>query len=105
MKGVSAIETPTVAVSRVAWSLMINQVSVSSAISTKANSPDWPSVAATSTDRFHVWFSTLLEEGFYMAPSPYEAAFFSAAHTHEHMERFLAAAERTLAHVHAEVPA
>ena len=65
----------------------------------------WPSVEATSTDRFHVWFSTLLEEGFYMAPSPYEAAFFSAAHTHEHMERFLAAAERTLAHVHAEVPA
>lgn len=66
---------------------------------------DWPSVEATSTERFHVWFSTMLAEGFYMAPSPYEAAFFSAAHTHEHMERFLAAAERTLAHVHAEVPA
>jgi glutamate-1-semialdehyde 2,1-aminomutase len=66
---------------------------------------DWPSVEATSAERFHTWFSTMLEEGFYMAPSPYEAAFFSAAHTHEQMDRFLAAAERTLAHVHAEVPA
>lgn len=66
---------------------------------------DWPSVEATSTERFHTWFSTMLEEGFYMAPSPYEASFFSAAHTHEQMERFLAAAERTLAQVHSEVPA
>jgi len=66
---------------------------------------DWPTVAATSTERFELWFTTMLEEGFYLAPSPYEACFFSAAHTEEQMERFLAAAERTLEHVHQEVAA
>ncbi len=66
---------------------------------------DWPTVAATSAERFGAWFTGMLERGFYLAPSPYEACFFSAAHTAHDIDRFLEAAERTLADVHQEVPA
>ncbi len=62
---------------------------------------DWPTVEACSVDRFAAWFSRMLEAGFYMAPSPFEASFLSAAHTEENIARFLDAAERTLAEVHA----
>ncbi len=66
---------------------------------------DWPTASATSAERFAVWFSGMLEEGFWLAPSPFEASFLSAAHTEHDIDRFLEAAERTLARVHDEVPA
>ncbi len=66
---------------------------------------DWPTVEATSADRFAAFFTGMLEEGFYLAPSPYEALFLSGAHTTEEIDRFLQAAERQLTRVHAEVTA
>ena len=66
---------------------------------------DWPAVARTSTERFASWFLGMLEEGVYLAPSPYEALFLSTAHTEDDIARFLASAATVLSRVHTEVPA
>jgi len=46
--------------------------------------------------RFKQFFYGMLERGFYLPPSPFEAAFVSLAHTNEDIGDFLAAAEETL---------
>ncbi|TLS76385.1 glutamate-1-semialdehyde-2,1-aminomutase [Mariprofundus erugo] len=46
---------------------------------------------------FGRFFNAMLEEGVYLAPSQYEAAFMSAAHTDEDVENTIAAANRALA--------
>jgi len=46
---------------------------------------------------FGRYFNAMLEEGVYLAPSQYEAAFMSAAHTDEDIENTIAAAGRALA--------
>ncbi len=46
----------------------------------------------TDAERFSGWFHGLLSRGVYVAPSPYEAAFVSLAHTEELIDRTLAAA-------------
>ena len=48
-------------------------------------------------DRFEAFFGAMLEEGIYLAPSPYECAFVSLAHGDAEVERTLAAAEKALA--------
>ena len=47
-------------------------------------------------DRFNAFFAAMLEEGIYLAPSPYECAFVSLAHGDAEVEQTLAAAERAL---------
>ncbi|WP_038247655.1 glutamate-1-semialdehyde 2,1-aminomutase [Ghiorsea bivora] len=46
---------------------------------------------------FGKFFNEMLNEGIYLAPSQYEAAFVSAAHTDEDIDNTIAAAERVLA--------
>ena len=46
---------------------------------------------------FGKYFNAMLDEGVYLAPSQYEAAFMSAAHTDEDIENTIAAAGRALA--------
>ncbi|MDX8398272.1 MAG: glutamate-1-semialdehyde 2,1-aminomutase [Mariprofundaceae bacterium] len=46
---------------------------------------------------FGKFFNAMLEEGVYLAPSQYEAAFVSAAHSDEDIDNTIAAAERVLA--------
>lgn len=46
---------------------------------------------------FGRFFNEMLNEGIYLAPSQYEAAFVSAAHTDEDINNTIAAAERVLA--------
>jgi len=46
---------------------------------------------------FGKFFNAMLDEGIYLAPSQYEAAFMSAAHTDEDIENTIAAAGRALA--------
>ncbi|MDQ7001926.1 MAG: glutamate-1-semialdehyde 2,1-aminomutase [Ghiorsea sp.] len=46
---------------------------------------------------FGKFFNGMLDEGVYLAPSQYEAAFVSAAHTDEDIDNTLAAASRVLA--------
>lgn len=51
----------------------------------------------SNTARFRAYFKTLLSNGVYIAPSPFEAGFVSLAHTGEDLERTLAAADLALA--------
>lgn len=45
---------------------------------------------------FRRWFHGMLEEGFYLPPSPFEAAFLSLAHTEAEIDATVAAAKRVL---------
>ena len=48
---------------------------------------------------FRRFFAAMLEEGIYLAPSPYEAGFVSLAHKKRDIAQTLDAAERALAKV------
>ncbi len=53
---------------------------------------DWESAKRADTERFGRFFRAMLEQGIYIAPSQFEAAFVSAAHTEEDIEKTIAAA-------------
>jgi glutamate-1-semialdehyde 2,1-aminomutase len=53
---------------------------------------DWESAKRSDTARFGRFFRHMLEQGIYLAPSQYEAAFVSAAHTEEDIRRTIAVA-------------
>lgn len=55
---------------------------------------DWDSASKSDTRTFGRFFHAMLNEGVYLAPSQYEAAFMSLAHTDEVVDSTLAAAER-----------
>ncbi len=48
---------------------------------------DYDSAKTADTKKFAVYFNEMLERGIYLAPSQFEAAFVSAAHTHEDIEK------------------
>ena len=50
----------------------------------------------SNEQRFRVFFHAMLEQGIYLAPSCYEAAFVSLAHGDAELDATLAAAERAL---------
>jgi len=58
---------------------------------------DWESAKVSDTSRFGRYFRAMLERGVYLAPSQFEAAFLSAAHTDEDIEHTLAAAKEAFA--------
>jgi glutamate-1-semialdehyde 2,1-aminomutase len=53
---------------------------------------DWESAKGCDTARFGQFFRGMLERGVYLAPSQFEAAFVSAAHTEEDIRQTIAAA-------------
>jgi glutamate-1-semialdehyde 2,1-aminomutase len=53
---------------------------------------DWESAKRCDTARFGRFFRAMLKQGIYLAPSQFEAAFLSAAHTEEDISRTIAAA-------------
>ena len=57
---------------------------------------DFASASTSDTGLFARFFRGMLERGIYMAPSQFEAAFVSAAHSDEDVERTLAACAGTL---------
>jgi len=57
---------------------------------------DFAGTAASDTARFGRYFSAMLELGIYLAPSQFEAAFVSLAHTPEDVARTLEAHEKAL---------
>jgi glutamate-1-semialdehyde 2,1-aminomutase len=59
----------------------------------------WGVAARSERDRFARYFQGMLESGIYLPPSPFEAAFISAAHTEEDMDRTVAAAAQVLEEV------
>ena len=54
-------------------------------------------VAHADTKRFNQFFHGMLERGIYLAPSAFEAAFMSIAHTDDDIEKTLAAADEVFA--------
>ncbi len=53
---------------------------------------DWDSAATCDTKAFATYFRAMLAEGVYLAPSQFETAFVSIAHTTEELDRTIAAA-------------
>jgi glutamate-1-semialdehyde 2,1-aminomutase len=58
---------------------------------------DWPSASTSDTETYGRFFRGMLERGFTIAPSQFEACFVSAAHTDEDIDAFVAAASDVLA--------
>ena len=56
----------------------------------------WDTVAASDRERYAAFFHLMLERGVYLAPSAFEAAFVSTAHTSEDIDLTLEAAEHAL---------
>ncbi len=56
---------------------------------------DWESAKRSDTARFGRFFRAMLDRGIYLAPSQFEAAFLSAAHTGDDIARTIAAARES----------
>jgi glutamate-1-semialdehyde 2,1-aminomutase len=55
---------------------------------------DWTTAAICDTGAFARYFRAMLEEGIYLAPSQFETAFVSIAHTNADIERTISAARK-----------
>ncbi len=55
---------------------------------------DYKTACSSDTEKYARYFKAMLEEGIYLAPSQFEAAFMSLAHTDEQIERTVAAAHK-----------
>jgi glutamate-1-semialdehyde 2,1-aminomutase len=62
---------------------------------------DWTSAAKSDAEAFGRFFRAMLENGIYLPPSQFEAAFMSAAHTEQDLQQTIAAAKQAFAAVHA----
>jgi glutamate-1-semialdehyde 2,1-aminomutase len=65
---------------------------------------DMASARAADTARYGAFFRAMLERGVHLAPSQFEAAFISTAHTAADLDLTLAAAQEAFAAVASEVP-
>jgi glutamate-1-semialdehyde 2,1-aminomutase len=62
----------------------VNRVgSMLTAFFTEGPVTDWPSAKKSDADQYARYFRAMLEEGIYLAPSQFECAFVSLAHTDE----------------------
>src|SRR6185295_610680 len=57
---------------------------------------DWTTATRSNRETFGRFFQAMLAEGVYLAPSQFEAAFVSAAHSDEIIERTVMAARQAL---------
>lgn len=55
---------------------------------------DWPTASKCDTKAFARYFNAMLNEGIYLAPSQFETAFMSAAHTEQEIETTIEAAQK-----------
>ena len=58
---------------------------------------DWTSAAESDTEAFGRFFRAMIENGIYLPPSQFEAAFMSAAHTEHDVQETIAAAKQAFA--------
>jgi glutamate-1-semialdehyde 2,1-aminomutase len=58
---------------------------------------DWDSASASDTEAFGRFFRAMLENGIYLPPSQFEAAFMSYAHTDKDVQHTIAMAKQALA--------
>lgn len=61
---------------------------------TKGEVHDWPSASQCDTKAFAKYFLGMLDEGIYLAPSQFETAFVSAAHSAADIEKTISAAAK-----------
>jgi glutamate-1-semialdehyde 2,1-aminomutase len=62
---------------------------------------DWTSAEKSDTKAFGNFFRAMLENGIYLPPSQFEAAFLGAAHSEKDVQQTVAAAKQAFAVVHA----
>ena len=62
---------------------------------------DWTSAAKSDTEAFGRFFRSMLDNGIYLPPSQFEAAFLGAAHTGQDIQQTIAAAKQAFELVHA----
>lgn len=62
---------------------------------------DWNSAAKSDTEAFGRFFRAMLENGIYLPPSQFEAAFVGAGHTEHDVQQTIAAAKQAFATVNA----
>jgi glutamate-1-semialdehyde 2,1-aminomutase len=58
---------------------------------------DWESASKSNTDAFGKFFRAMLNNGVYLPPSQYEAAFLSSAHSEQDIQQTIAAAKQAFA--------
>jgi glutamate-1-semialdehyde 2,1-aminomutase len=58
---------------------------------------DWTSAEKCDTAAFGRFFRAMLDNGIYLPPSQFEAAFLGAAHTERDVEKTIAAARQAFA--------
>ncbi|HTP66907.1 MAG TPA: glutamate-1-semialdehyde 2,1-aminomutase [Geobacteraceae bacterium] len=61
---------------------------------TKGEVHDWSTAAGCDTKAFARYFTAMLEEGIYLAPSQFETAFVSITHSDSDLDRTIAAASK-----------
>lgn len=77
--------------------LCVNRVgSMFSAFFTAGRVTDYTTACSSNTGYFRSFFKTMLENGVYIAPSPYEAAFISTAHSDNNIVYTLDSAGKSL---------
>jgi glutamate-1-semialdehyde 2,1-aminomutase len=70
--------------------------SVSTMFFTHLNVNNWASASTSDTERYAKYFRGMLDRGFWLAPSQFEACFVSLSHTDEEIDRFIGAAGEVL---------
>ncbi len=59
---------------------------------------NYEDAASANQERFKAYFTAMLEQGIYLAPSQFETSFMSSVHTDEDIDRTIAAAETAFKH-------
>ena len=71
--------------------------SMSTMFFTDAEVVDWPTASTSDTAKYAAFFRGMLDRGYTLAPSQFEACFVSLAHTDEEIDAFIADAADVLA--------
>ncbi|MGD8388516.1 MAG: glutamate-1-semialdehyde 2,1-aminomutase [Desulfobacteraceae bacterium] len=94
-KGRKLLEGLRNAAKAAGFSVVLNRVgSMGSLFFTDRPVTDFASAAASDAHLFRQYYRRMLEQGIYLAPSPFEATFVSTAHTDEELETTLECAAR-----------
>lgn len=70
--------------------------SMSTMFFTHLDVSNWASASTSDTEKYAAFFRGMLDRGYWLAPSQFEACFVSLAHTDEEIEAFVAAAGEVL---------
>jgi glutamate-1-semialdehyde 2,1-aminomutase len=70
--------------------------SMSTMFFTHLDVSNWASASTADTEKYAAYFRGMLDRGFWLAPSQFEACFVSLAHTDEEIDRFVEAATEVL---------